>query len=98
MALLKVSALAGAAAAWLPVGAARLCAQPSRGGGPGAVRPGLTGPVPGPVGRHPGWFAADRVGPRSRAPPIRRQLVPDQSLQAKGGRTHCSICEKGRMR
>jgi len=97
MAPLKVSALADAAAAWLPVGVARLRARPSPSGGSGAVRPGLTRAVPRPAGRHLGWFAADRVGPRSRAPPLRRHLVPDPSLQAEG-RTHCPIGEKGRMR
>ena len=89
MASRKVSALAGAAASWLPIGVAG-CARPSLGGGPGAVRPGLTGSVPGPTERHPGWFVADPVGRRSRAPRIRRHLVPDQALQAEGaGKTHC---------
>ena len=64
---LKLSALAVAAGAWLPIGVARLRAQPSRW-----------------ARRYPGWFAADPVGPRSRAP-VRCRLAPDQALQARGG-------------
>lgn len=71
MAPLKLPVLADAAAAWVPAGAARLRARPPPSGRSGAVRPGLTRAVPRPAGRHLGWFAADRAGPRSRAPPIR---------------------------
>jgi hypothetical protein len=92
MASLKVCALAGAAAAGLPIGVAG-CA-PGHHSAAGQVSSGQASPVRSQAA--PSAIPAGSPQPQSalrfRAPRIRRHLVRDQALQAEGaGKTHCPI-------
>ena len=67
MASLEVSALARAAAAWLPVGVTGRAPR-HHPAGHGAW-PGLTGAVPGPAERHPGLLRRRPRRPAVSCPP-----------------------------
>lgn len=67
MASLKVFALARAAAAELPIGVAGCAPGHHSAAGQAAVRPGLTGAIPGRAGRHPAGSPPTRSARQSRA-------------------------------
>jgi hypothetical protein len=67
MASLKVSALAGAAAAGLPIGVAGCAPGHHSAAGQAAAGPGLTGAIPGRAERHPAGSPLTRSARRSRA-------------------------------
>jgi hypothetical protein len=103
MAPLEVSALARAAAAWLPVGVTGCALGHHAVAGQVASRPASAVRSRAPPSANPGgspatpWARRPRgpggpVGPAAPCLRIRRYLVPDQSLRAEGaGKTHCLI-------